>query len=49
MTRLDLRWIGANKWKEFGTAERPEVYGGFAIGPDRNEQNVLVAFIGNDT
>ena len=40
MTRLDLRWIGANKWKEFGMAERPDVYGGFVIGPDGNEQNV---------
>lgn len=30
-------------------AERPEVYGGFAIGPDGNEQSLQVSFNGDDT
>lgn len=30
-------------------AERPEVYGGFVIGPDGNPHNVLAALNGPDT
>lgn len=30
-------------------SERPELYGGFVIGPDGDPHNVLAAFNGNDT